>query len=69
MLSLLSLHNESLSRPDYTTVCRRRKNLDVSKKLKSWNRKENMVFSIDASGLKCCGEKEWMRKWKRIDLI
>jgi IS5 family transposase len=63
MLSILSLHNQcSLKIPDYTTLCRRRKTLDVSKKLRKWNRKENIVFAIDGSGLKCCGEKEWMRK-------
>ncbi len=59
--SLLALNGEKLSVPDYTTVCRRRKNLDVSKKLRKWNGKENIVFSIDNSGLKCCGEKEWMQ--------
>lgn len=62
MESLLDLSGQSLSVPDYTTVCRRRKSLDVSRKLMRWNRKENLVFSIDGSGLKCCGEKEWMRK-------
>ena len=59
--SLLALNGQRLSVPDYTTVCRRRKILDVSKKLRKWNGKENIVFSIDGSGLKCCGEKEWMQ--------
>jgi len=31
----------------------------VSKKLRKWNRKENIVFAIDDSGLKCSGEKKW----------
>lgn len=30
-------------------------------KLRKWNCRENIVFSIDGSGLKCCGEKEWMQ--------
>jgi hypothetical protein len=59
--SLLALNGRALSVPDYATVCRRRKTLDVRKKLKKWNRKESIVFSIDGSGLKCCGEKEWMQ--------
>lgn len=62
MMSILESYHQALPIPDYTTLCRRRKGLDVSKKLNKWNRKENLVFSIDGSGLKCCGEKEWMRK-------
>ena len=59
--SILQLNNLNLTAPDYTTVCRRKKVLDVSKKLKKWNRKENIVFAIDGSGLKCYGEKEWIQ--------
>lgn len=62
MESILEIYGKSLSVPDYTTLCRRRKRLDVSKKLNKWNRKSSLVFAIDGSGLKCCGEKEWMRK-------
>ena len=59
--SLFILNGSQLSVPDYTTLSRRRKSLDVSKKLKKWNGKENIVFALDSSGLKCCGEKEWMQ--------
>jgi len=38
--SLLQLHNYQLTVPDYTTLCRRKRTLDVSKKLKKWNGKE-----------------------------
>ncbi len=62
MESLLDVYGQSLRVPDYSTLRRRRKRLDVSKKLNRWNRKDNLVFAIDGSGLKCCGEKEWMRK-------
>ena len=58
MSSLLQLHNYQLTIPDYTTLCRRKKTLDVSKKLRKWNRKENIVFAIDASGLKYYDEKK-----------
>ena len=71
--SLLIMSGNPLKVPDYTTVCRRRKVLDVSKKLRKWNHRENIVFSIDGSGLKCCGEKEWMqnkyRKTRRRKFI
>ena len=63
--SLLSINGSSLKAPDYTTLCRRRQVLDVSKKLKKWNNRDNIVFAIDGSGLKCCGEKEWMQSKHR----
>ena len=64
--SLLLLHGQQLSVPDYTTICRRKKSINVSKKLRKWNRKDNIVFAIDGSGLKCCGEKEWMQTQHRM---
>jgi hypothetical protein len=57
--SFLQLHHYQLTVPDYTTLCRRKRKLDVRNKLKKWNGKENIVFAIDGSGLKCSGEKEW----------
>lgn len=66
MQSLIDLSGKKLKVPDYTTLCRRRQTLDVSHKLDKWNGKENIVFSVDASGLKCCGEKEWMRKKHKV---
>ena len=60
--SLFKMNRLQLTIPDYTTLCRRKKTLDVSKK---WNRTENLVFAIDASGLKCFGEKEWTQSQYR----
>ena len=37
----------------------------MSKKLRKWNRTENLVFVINASGLKCYGEKEWTQSHYR----
>jgi hypothetical protein len=37
--SLLQLHNYQLAVPDYTTLCRRKRTLDVRDKLKKWNGK------------------------------
>lgn len=59
------LHKHKLTIPDYTTISRRKQKLDVKKKLKKWNGKENIVFAIDGSGLKCCGEKEWIQSHQR----
>ena len=59
--SILQLHNYQLTTPDYTTLCRRKRTLDVRNKLKKWNKKDNIVFAIDGSGLKCQGEKEWIQ--------
>jgi len=63
--SILQIHHSKLKAPDYTTICRRKKYLDVSKKLSKWNTYENIVFAIDSSGLKCCGEKEWIQSQYR----
>ena len=65
MSSLFQMNNYQLTIPDYTTLCRRKKTIDVSNKLKKWSRKENLVFAIDASGLKCTGEKEWTQSQYR----
>ncbi|MFT6716626.1 MAG: hypothetical protein ACJA0Q_001270, partial [Saprospiraceae bacterium] len=59
--SILQLNKLQLTIPDYTTLCRRKRTLDVRSKLKKWNRKDNIVFAIDGSGLKCQGEKEWIQ--------
>ena len=67
MSSLIELHNYQLTIPNYTTLCRRKRTLDVSKKLKKWNRKENIVFAVNVSGLKCSSEKEWTQsQYRRI---
>ena len=42
-----------------------KKTLKVNKKLRKWNRKENIVFAIDASGLKFSSEKEWTQSQYR----
>lgn len=63
--SILNLHGLNVSVPDYTTLCRRKRTLNVSKQLRKWNRNENIVFAIDGSGLKCQGEKEWIQSQYR----
>jgi len=40
MSSLFQMNNLQLTIPHYTTLCRRKKTLDMSKKLRKWNRTE-----------------------------
>jgi len=44
--------------PNYTTVCKRQKKLNVALLKKSRNR-EKLYLAVDASGLKIYGEGEW----------
>jgi hypothetical protein len=66
---------------DYTTLCRRQKELPVAVEQRL-NRGENLVIGMDSIGLKVCGESEWKvrkhgwsrhRTWRKlhicIDLI
>ena len=59
------MNNLQLTITNYTKLRRRKKTLDVSKKLRKWNRTKNIVFAIDFSGLKCSGEKEWIQSQYR----
>lgn len=51
---------EGVSVPDYTTICRRQKRLQVT--IPSVSRGEPVHIAIDSSGLKIYGEGEWHRK-------
>jgi hypothetical protein len=44
--------------PDYTTLCRRQKELPVAIE-DQLNRGENLIIGIDSTGLKVCGVGEW----------
>ena len=47
--------------PDYSTISRRFADLNLRMKEKSTDQsKENLVISLDSTGLKVSGEKEWM---------
>lgn len=63
--SLFDINGINLKVPCYTTISRRKQTLNVRNKLRKWNKQENIVFAIDGSGLKCCGEKEWRQTQQR----
>ncbi len=55
--SVLSLLKVELPVPDYTTLCRRRRQLEVS--LPKHARDEPLHVVVDATGIKIYGEGEW----------
>jgi len=56
MLKLLKLN---LKTPDYTTLCRRSKELQIDLKATQVKRDEPLVVLIDSTGVKVMGEGEW----------
>ena len=73
--SLLFLMNLTLPCPDYTTLSKRAKFLDI--KLPVLSQKENMHVLVDSTGLKIFGEGEWKtrmhgiskrRTWRKLHL-
>jgi hypothetical protein len=59
--------------PDYTSICRRAKRLEIPK----LSNKRPQVVAIDSSGVKICGEGEWKvkihgkskrRKWLKVHI-
>jgi len=73
--SLVKLLDVELRVPDYTTVCRRRRTLEVQ--LPRLRKTEPLHVVVDASGLKVYGEGEWKvrqhgwrrhRTWRKLHL-
>jgi IS5 family transposase len=75
LTSVLKLLNVTLPVPDYTTLCRRRRQLEVS--LPRYAKDEPLHVMLDATGLKVYGEGEWKvrsygyskrRTWRKLHL-
>lgn len=75
LLSIFDLSDTDLPVPDYTTLCKRSKDLSVDLPRKYHEEPINLV--IDASGLKVYGEGEWKmkihgkskrRSWRKVHL-
>ena len=75
MLSIIKLIGIELAVPDYTTLCRRRKALEVE--LPCLKKKEPLHLVIDSTGIKVYGEGEWKvrqhgyskrRTWRKLHL-
>lgn len=78
LASLLDLMQLDLPVPNYTILCRRRKELDVSFIVAQMRKKKGTVdLVVDATGLKVYGEGEWQvrthgkgkrRTWRKLHL-
>lgn len=73
--SLIELLNLPIKAADYTTLCRRQKNLEVP--LQRYNKTESLHVVFDSTGLKVFGEGEWKvrqhgyskrRTWRKLHL-
>lgn len=75
MLSLMEMMGFDLSVPDYSTLCRRRRKLEV--RLPRQRRGEALHVVVDSTGIKVFGEGEWKvrqhgytrrRTWRKLHL-
>lgn len=75
MSSIMTLMGITLAVPDYTTLCRRRKRLDVTLGVRRSRQPLHLV--VDSTGLKIYGEGEWKvrkhgyskrRTWRTLHL-
>jgi IS5 family transposase len=75
MLSVIKLLDIKLAVPDYTTLCRRRRSLEVA--LPRRKKQEPLHMVIDSTGIKVYGEGEWKvrqhgytrrRTWRKLHI-
>jgi len=59
--SLIQLCGLDLTAPDYTTLCRRQKHIDIT--ISYQESSDGLHLLVDSTGLKFLGEGEW--KWKK----
>ncbi len=73
--SIIKLLGVELSVPDYTTLCRRRRSLEVA--LPRRNQREPLHMVVDSTGIKVYGEGEWKvrqhgwsrrRTWRKLHI-
>ncbi len=75
MLSVVKLFDVDLAVPDYTTLCRRRRSLDVM--LPRRKKQQSLHLVVDSTGIKVYGEGEWKvrqhgytrrRTWRKLHI-
>ena len=75
MRSVVKLFRVELSVPDYTTLCRRRRSLEVA--LPRLRKSEPLHLVVDSTGIKVYGEGEWKvrqhgytrrRTWRKLHI-
>jgi IS5 family transposase len=62
--SLIKLCGLNWTAPDYTTLCRRQKHIDIFSYQKSY---DGLHLLVDSTGLKFLGEGEWKRKKHQLE--
>jgi len=74
--SLIQLSGLSWTAPDYSTLCRRQKQIDIA--ISYQKSHEGLHLLIDSTGLKFLGEGEWKRKkhqpeyrrqWRKLHIV
>jgi len=58
--SLIKLSNLNWGAPDYSTLCRRQKHIDIA--INYQKSRDGLHLLVDSTGLKFLGEGEWKRK-------
>ena len=58
--SLIKLCNLNWTAPDYSTLCRRQKHIDIV--ISYQKSRDGLHLLVDTTGLKFLGEGEWKRK-------
>lgn len=75
--SLITLMDLGLSTPDYTTLCKRQKELEIELTTGNQNKTGPLDIVVDSTGLKLFGEGEWKvrqhgagyrRRWRKLHL-
>jgi IS5 family transposase len=75
LLSVIKLLGVELAVPDYTTLCRRRRSLEIT--LPRLHKDEPLHMVVDSTGIKVYGEGEWKvrqhgytrrRTWRKLHL-
>ena len=75
LLSVIKLLGVELAVPDYTTLCRRRRSLEIT--LPRRKKSESLHMVVDSTGIKVYGEGEWKvrqhgwsrrRTWRKLHL-
>jgi hypothetical protein len=75
--SILAMMKLEIETPNYTTLCRRRKDLGVRLRAMPQNKGESLHLLVDSTGLKLYGEGEWKvrqhgysyrRTWRKVHL-
>ena len=58
--SLIMLYGLTWTAPDYSTICRRQKHIDIA--ISHQKSCDGLYLIVDSTGLKILGEGEWKRK-------